>query len=396
MEFEPWMLLVFPLFFGMGWLAARIDIKQLVDESSALPRSYFQGLNFLLNEQQDKAIDAFIEVVQVDPQTVELHFALGSLFRRRGEVDRALRMHLNLVERADLDDAKRQQALFELAQDYLKAGILDRAEELFQDLQQTTFYAKPALDFLLEIYQKEQDWLKAIEVTQQLSKLTGEPHQREAAFFYCELAAGEIAGGQLDAARAHLNQALEANPKSVRASMMLGDMESAAGNHAGAIEIWQHVEQQDPQYLPLVAERLLTASQQSGRGDEGIALLQKYLVKHHSLDLVNVLFNAILKRDGAEAAYEMVRDELERNPTLLGLDKLLEARLLDQTLQRRGDVEMVKNLVHQRTRALAMYRCTKCGFKARQFYWHCPACHGWETYAPRRSEENTQDNIYEQ
>ena len=367
MEFEPWMLLVFPLFFGMGWLAARIDIKQLVDESSALPRSYFQGLNFLLNEQQDKAIDAFIEVVQVDPQTVELHFALGSLFRRRGEVDRALRMHLNLVERADLDDAKRQQALFELAQDYLKAGILDRAEELFQDLQQTTFYAKPALDFLLEIYQKEQDWLKAIEVTQQLSKLTGEPHQREAAFFYCELAAGEIAGGQLDAARAHLNQALEANPKSVRASMMLGDMESAAGNHAGAIEIWQHVEQQ-PQYLPLVAERLLTASQQSGRGDEGIALLQKYLVKHHSLDLVNVLFNAILKRDGAEAAYEMVRDELERNPTLLGLDKLLEARLLDQTLQRRGDVEMVKNLVHQRTRALAMYRCTKCGFKARQFY----------------------------
>jgi lipopolysaccharide assembly protein B len=396
MEFEPWMLLVFPLFFGMGWLAARIDIKQLVDESSALPRSYFQGLNFLLNEQQDKAIDAFIEVVQVDPQTVELHFALGSLFRRRGEVDRALRMHLNLVERADLDDAKRQQALFELAQDYLKAGILDRAEELFQDLQKTTHYARPALDFLLEIYQKEQDWLKAIEVARQMTRLTGEPHQREVAFFYCELAAGEIAKGQLDAARAHLDQALAANPQSVRASMMLGDMESAAGNHAAAIETWQHVEQQDPQYLPLVAERLLAAYQQSGRGDEGIALLQQYLVKHHSLDLVNVLFNAILERDGAETAYEMVRDELERNPTLLGLDKLLEARLLDQTLQRRGDVEMVKNLVHQRTRSLAMYRCTKCGFKARQFYWHCPACHGWETYAPRRSEENGQDNTYEQ
>ena len=126
MDFEPWMLLVFPLFFGMGWLAARIDIKQLVDEASALPRSYFQGLNFLLNEQQDKAIDAFIEVVKVDSQTVELHFALGSLFRRRGEVDRALRMHLNLVERAGLDKEKRQQALFELAQDYLKAGIILR------------------------------------------------------------------------------------------------------------------------------------------------------------------------------------------------------------------------------------------------------------------------------
>ena len=147
MEFEPWMLLVFPLFFSMGWLAARMDIKQLLSESSVLPRSYFQGLNFLLNEQQDKAIEAFIEVVKVDPQTIELHFALGSLFRRRGEVDRALRMHLNLVERADLEDDKRQQALFELAQDYLKAGILDRAEELFKQLQGTP-YAKPALDFL--------------------------------------------------------------------------------------------------------------------------------------------------------------------------------------------------------------------------------------------------------
>ena len=396
MEFEPWMLLVFPLFFGMGWLAARIDIKQLVNESSALPRSYFQGLNFLLNEQQDKAIDAFIEVVQVDPQTVELHFALGSLFRRRGEVDRALRMHLNLVERADLDDDKRQQALFELAQDYLKAGILDRAEELFQDLQQTVHYARPSLDFLLEIYQKEQDWLKAIDVTRRMTQLSGESHSKEAAFFYCELAAAENANEQLEAARTHLNQALEANPQSVRASMMLGDMENAAGNHAAAIEIWKRIEQQDPQYLPLVAERLLTAYRDSGREEEGVSLLQQYLSTHHSLDLVNVLFNAILQRDGTEAAYEMVRDELQRNPTLLGLDKLLEARLLDQSLQRRGDVEMVKKLVHQRTRSLAMYRCTQCGFKARHFYWHCPACHGWETYTPRRGEENGQDNTYEQ
>lgn len=391
MEFEPWMLLVFPLFFGMGWLAARIDIKQLVDESSALPRSYFQGLNFLLNEQQDKAIDAFIEVVKVDPQTVELHFALGSLFRRRGEVDRALRMHLNLVERADLEEDKKQQALFELAQDYLKAGILDRAEELFLDLQKTA-YAKPALDFLLEIYQKEHDWLKAIDITQRLTRVSGEPHHKEAAFFYCELAAAEMARGQQEAARVHLGQALEANPQSVRASIMLGDMENAAGRRDAAIATWQRVEQQDAQYLPLVAERLFTAYQHGGRSDEGISVLRGYLSRYHALDLVNVLFNAILQRDGAEAAYQMVRDELQRNPSLLGLDKLLEARLLDQTLQRRGDVELVKNLVHQRTRSLAMYRCTSCGFKARQFYWHCPACHGWETYAPRRGEENGHNN----
>ncbi len=387
MEFEPWMLIIFPLFFGMGWLAARIDIKQLVDESSVLPRSYFQGLNFLLNEQQDKAIDAFIEVVKVDPQTVELHFALGSLFRRRGEVDRALRMHLNLVERADLDEDKRQQALFELAQDYLKAGILDRAETLFQDLRDTS-YAKPALNFLLELYQKEKDWIKAIDVAQRLTAVSGELHVKETSFFYCELAATEIARQHTDAARALLVKALESYPHAVRATMMLGDMESAVQNYPYAIEIWERVEQQNSQYLPLVAERLLAAYQQIGRADTAIVVLQGYLAKYPSLDLMNVLFNAILQRDGAEAAYKLVRDELQRNPTLLGLDKLLEARLLEVADDRRADVEMVKKLVHQRTRSLAMYRCSNCGFKARQFYWHCPACHGWETYSPRRSEEN--------
>lgn len=386
MEFEPWMLLVFPLFFGMGWLAARIDIKELLSESSALPRSYFQGLNFLLNEQQDEAIEAFIEVVKVDPQTVELHFALGSLFRRRGEVDRAIRMHLNLVERGDLDEEKRQQALFELAQDYLKAGILDRAETAFMSLQATP-YEKSALDFLLDIYQKEKDWLKAVDISHRLTALTGESHGREAAFFYCELAALELVNKVTEAAKVHLAQALAANPQAVRATMMLGDLALQAGDAIHAIEIWKQVEQQDAQYLPLVAERLLQGYRQLEDEHDGIDLLAMYLAKYPSIDLMNVLFAAVLKRDGAEAAYNLVRNELKRHPTLLGLDKLLEATLLDVRSERRGDIELVKNLVHQRTRSLAMYRCKVCGFKARQFYWHCPACHGWETYSPRRAEE---------
>jgi lipopolysaccharide biosynthesis regulator YciM len=386
MEFEPWMLLVFPLFFGMGWLAARIDIKELLTESSTLPRSYFQGLNFLLNEQQDEAIEAFIEVVKVDPQTIELHFALGSLFRRRGEVDRAIRMHLNLVERGDLDEAKQQQALFELAQDYLKAGIFDRAENTFKGLQGTP-YEKEALDFLLEIYQKEKDWLKAIDISQRLTALTGVSHGQEAAFFYCEMAAIELTKKQLDAATVHLEQALHVNPQGVRATMMLGDIALAAGNVSRAIELWKRIEQQDGQYLPLVAERLLQAYRQQGNESDGIALLEKYLANDPSLDMMNVLFGAVLQRDGPEAAYRLVRNELRRHPTLLGLDKLLEATLLDVKMERRADIELVKKLVYQRTRTLSMYRCKRCGFKARQFYWHCPACYGWETYSPRRTEE---------
>lgn len=387
MDFEPWMLLVFPLFFGMGWLAARIDIKELLTESNTLPRSYFQGLNFLLNEQQDQAIEAFIEVVKVDPQTIELHFALGSLFRRRGEVDRAIRMHLNLVERGDLDEEKKQQALFELAQDYLKAGILDRAEVTFQSLH-GTHYEKDALEFQLEIFQKEHDWLKAIDITQRLSALTGESRGKLAAFFFCELAETELAQKQTEAAVVHLEQALSADSKAVRASMMLGDIQLAAGHAPNAIEIWKRVEQQDAQYLPLVAERLLQGYRQNDDEDGGVVLLQNYLQKYPSLDLMNVLFNVIVQRDGAEAAYQLVRNELKRNPSLLGLDKLLEAQLLGYSGERRADIELVKGLIHNRTRSLAMYRCGHCGFKARQFYWHCPACHSWESYSPKRSEEN--------
>ena len=386
MEFELWMLLVFPLFFVMGWLTARMDIKELLSESSLLPRSYFQGLNFLLSEQQDKAIEAFIEVVKVDPQTIELHFALGSLFRKRGEVDRALRMHLNLVERVDLDETKKQQALFELAQDYLKAGIMDRAEVAFQQLL-TSPYAKESLDFLLEIYQKEKDWLKAIDICQRLTDLTGQPYKKEASAFYCELATYELSRKQVDAARVHLEQALDVNPQAVRATIMLGDMEIAAGDHKQAIETWKNIESQDAQYLPLAADKMLQAYRHIDREDDAISLLQMYQEKYPSQDLMNVLFQAVLKRDGATAANHLVRNELQRNPTLLGLDKFLEARLLEVTEKNRADVEMVKNLVHQRTRSLAMYYCSSCGFKARQFYWHCPACHGWETYSPKRSEE---------
>jgi lipopolysaccharide biosynthesis regulator YciM len=386
MEFQLWMLLIFPLFFGMGWLAARMDIKQLLSESSALPQSYFQGLKFLLNEQQDKAIEAFIEVVKVDPQTVELHFALGSLFRRRGEVDRALRMHHNLVDMVDLDEDKRKQAIFELAQDYLKAGILDRAESLFSELESTP-YAKQSLEFLLELFQKEHDWIKAIAVAQRLTKVEGQSYNKQEAFFYCELADEEIMQGNSAGAQEYLQQALQVYPNSVRATMIQGDIAASEGRNEEAIDIWKRIEVQDARYLPLVAERLLNAYRSLKREAEGVVLLRGYLGLGHSLDLMNVAFDGVLKNEGTAAAYKLVRDELERNPTLLGLDKLLEARLLEVPIERRADVELVKDLIHKRTRNLAMFHCANCGFNARQFYWHCPACHAWDSYPPSHSEE---------
>lgn len=386
MDIEYWWLLALPLFFALGWLAARIDIKQLISESRALPVSYFKGLNFLLNEQPDKAIEAFIEVVKVDPQTIELHFALGSLFRRRGEVERAIRMHQNLVERADLEEEQRLHALFELAQDYLKAGLLDRAEELFVKLENTA-HAEPALKCLLEIYEQEKDWQKAIGVAGKLEGLTGRSHQKEIANFYCELASNEIIHSRPGAARPFLAEALAHHRLSIRANLLLGELEMSLANAEAAIEAWKRIESQNPAYLALVAEKLLAAFTRLDRIEEGLNLLRGYLAKYPSLDLLNTVFQGTLETEGPDEAYRLVRDELRRNPTLLGLDKLLEAQLLEAPLERRRDLELIKELVHQHTRGLAMYKCDSCGFRARQFYWHCPACAAWETYAPRRTEE---------
>jgi len=386
MEIEYWWLLALPFFFALGWLAARIDIKHLLTESRALPTSYFKGLNFLLNEQPDKAIEAFIEVVKVEPQTIELHFALGSLFRRRGEVERAIRMHQNLVERADLPQQQKLDALFELAQDYLKAGLLDRAEELFAKLKGTT-HAEAALKYLLEIYEQEKDWLKAIDTAQQLEVVTGQSHQKEIANFYCEMASKEIMDSRPEAARPHLAQALAHHRLCVRANMLLGDLELALNRCEASIDAWKRIETQNPEYLALVADRLFAAYKQLDKTSEGLNLLRGLLGKYPSLDVLNVVFTCLLEQQGPEPAYQLVRDEMRRSPTLLGLDKLLEAQLLDAPVQRRHDLELVRNLVHQHTRSLAMYKCDNCGFRARQYYWHCPACGEWETYSPRRTEE---------
>jgi lipopolysaccharide biosynthesis regulator YciM len=385
-EFEFWWLIAFPVFFGLGWLAARIDIKQLVTESRRVPRSYFTGLNFLLNEQPDKAIEAFTEVVRVDPETVELHFALGSLFRRRGETERAIRMHKNLLDRSDLAREQRVLALYELGQDYLKAGLLDRAEEMFERLAEGP-YRSTALKNLLDIYQQEKEWEKAIATAREFERDSGQGWQKEIANFYCELAAVEINHSRTEAARAHLEDALHASRKCVRASILLGDIEAAAGNHEAAVEAWKRVEAQNPSYLALVAQRLLRSFQAIGQTEQGLTLLRGYLSAHPSLDLLDVVFQLSIDAKGPQAAYELVRDELRRNPTLLGLDRLLEAQLLTAPAERRPDLEMVRGLVHGHTSKLSRYRCESCGFRARQFYWQCPACGGWETYPPRRTEE---------
>lgn len=386
MEFEIWWLLGIPLFFSLGWIAARVDIRQLISESSSLPKGYFKGLNFLLNEQPDKAIDAFIEILKLNPETVELHFALGNLFRRRGETERAIRVHQNLLSRPDLPIEQQTQAMFELGQDYLKAGLLDRAEETFNQLVAGQ-YAIPARKALLEIYQKEKEWLRAIDAAHALQESGAGGRQKEIAQFYCEIAQDELVHTHPEAAMAMLDKAIATDRHNVRAAILTGDIYLAKGDVEQAVLAWRRVEQQSVPHVALVAQRLMDGYRKLERPHEGLNLLKSYMAETPSIDLLEVVFKATLELESAADANQLVGNELRRTPTLLGLDKLLDARMLVAPPEVLPELSIVKTLVNGYAQKFTRYQCTHCGFKARQFYWQCPGCSKWETYPPRRTEE---------
>ncbi len=384
-EFEFWYLLLLPLLFAAGWWLRGFDARQRGRSVEGGPEAYFRGLNYLLNEQPDKAIDSFIEVVRLDPETVELHFALGNLFRRRGEIDRAVRIHTHLLNRADLPARSRAEALAELAQDFLKGGLLDRAEESFVRLLDEPRHRVDALRALLHVYQMERDWDKAIDIARRLEREAGESSSVQAAHFHCESAEKALAAGDADRAAEHLAQALKVNRRSVRAAILSGDLAARAGRGDEAIEHWRRVVESSPEHLPLVAGRLADALDGIGRREEAANFLRRSLLDHPSIDLLDIAHQRIAAWEGAPAAEALLRDEVQRHPSLAGYERLLAARPASVF----GDLplEPLRALLQAQVRKLARYRCSKCGFRAREFHWRCPGCSNWDSYPPRRIEE---------
>lgn len=385
LELDVWYLIGLPLLFAAGWWLRGFDARMRASDQAAAPQSMFKGLNLLLNEQPDKAIDAFIDVVKLDPETIELHYALGNLFRRRGEVERAVRIHTHLLNRADLPAKQRANALAELGQDFLKAGLLDRAEEAFVRLLDEPAHRLGALRALLRIYQMEREWAKAIDCARRLEREAGETHQVAVAHFHCELAQQALAKGDLEAAAARIDEALATHRRSVRAIILAGELALMRGRPEEAIKHWLRIEADTPEYLPLIAARLAEALGAAGRRAEALNLLRRNLLDWPSIDLLEVAHRCVAEWEGAAAAEQLLRDELRRHPTLLGFEKLLAAR----SAAAKGDAELdlLRSLIHAQARKLARYRCSKCGFRAREFHWQCPGCTSWDSYPPRRIEE---------
>ncbi|RTZ40993.1 lipopolysaccharide assembly protein LapB [Candidimonas sp. SYP-B2681] len=420
MDFEPWWLIFLPLLFALGWIAARVDIRQMLSETRTLPNSYFKGLNFLLNEEPDRAIDAFVEVAKLDPETTELHFALGSLFRRRGEMERAIRVHQSLLARADLPQVDRENAQHELAQDFLKAGMLDRAEQAFEHVLDTRF-AVPAVRALIRIYESEHDWPRAIEAVKRLRALVDEPVP-QLVHYQCERAvaamaikppdilAAEEALDAADNAASALRGQTRGQASEARIAMLRAHLARLNNKPERQRSYLVSVLNIAPEYASLVAADILESYRQAGQQVEGLQLLRNHYMRYPSLETFNVVFRELRAQEGYTPAWAFARESLRAHPSLLGLDRLLEAELATQGSSNvtpqvpasgnplaplasttdagsGADLNLLRSLIHKHTQRLDRYSCRVCGFEARNYYWQCPGCNSWETYEPRRLEE---------
>ena len=379
-----WLLL--PLAAASGWVAARIEQRRHARQSLDLPSAYFKGLSFLLNEQPDKAIEVFIRVLEVNSETVETHLALGNLFRRRGEVERAIRIHQNLIARPTLDKDQRSQALLELGQDYLKAGLFDRAENLFLELAEIRAHSEQALKLLLHIYQQEREWEKAIAVTRKLARVSGRSRDDVIAQYYCELAEQAHAKKNTPGARDRLRQALAADRSCVRASMLLGDLESEEGRYADAIKAWRRIEDQDVHYLGEVAGRIADAFRRLGDEQGLYDYFRAALARHGGVALALTFAEVVKDRDGPKAAEKFVVEWLRRRPNVHGLHQLLMLNLVEAKGPARDDLLLLQGIIEELRAQHQGYACVQCGFKGKALHWLCPGCNRWNTIKPIQEE----------
>jgi lipopolysaccharide biosynthesis regulator YciM len=385
MDFDfQWLLLALPVAFALGWLASRLDLRQWKREQHDSPKAYFKGLNLLLNEQQDKAIDAFIEAVQHDPDTSDLHFALGNLFRRRGEYERAVRVHQHLLNRADLPAAERDRAQLGLAQDYMKAGLFDHAEDAFKALEGTAFDTE-ARFALLTLHERSRDWRAAVDDAQKLERAaaTGSYASR-IAHYWCELAIDADAKQQTADGDAAVRKARDAAPQAPRPMVVAGERARKAGDHAQAVQHWRQLLATHPAAFSLVARDYAASAQATGQQAQALQELLALYERNPSLDLLA----AIEKLEPQPAVHrERVAAHLARHPGLSAARELLRLRITERGSGEEAEVKSIEAAIARAAQPLQRYRCAACGFEVQHYFWQCPGCLNWDSYPTQRLED---------
>jgi lipopolysaccharide biosynthesis regulator YciM len=377
-----WLILISAAIFGAWCLGYQSRQSRFVAQKLNLPRDYLVGLNFLLNEEPDKAVDIFIKMLEVDSDTVETHLAVGKLFRRRGEVDRAIRIHQNLIARPQLNKACREQSLFELGQDYMSAGVLDRAERVFLDVVNIKEYAVPALRALLDIYQQEKAWETAIQIAQKLENATKKSMQPVIAHYYCELAEVGLQKGQGEQANQYLKQALDADQHCVRASLLQARMDMNKNEYKSALKALKKIKNQNPDYLSESIDHLAACYEELNEEEKLVQYLMQILDQYPHLPVVLILSERIRKRKGDKVSAKYVADYVRRYPTLRGLNLFINLHLSSTEGRAREDLTILQNLTKKLLSDKPDYQCVSCGFSGKTLHWLCPGCKQWSSVKP--------------
>ena len=376
-EFEFWWLLVIPLFFILGWVSARVDIKQIIAESTNLPASLFKALSYLNSNQNESAITELEKAVKLKNNSLEIHFALGSLLRREGKYDKAINLHIALLNKREITSEQEDSIKAELAQDYFKAGLYGRSESILKDLKNENYF-QYSLNLLREIYVRERDWDKAIESASNLEKTSGVSFRIPISHYFCELATNHLMNKKYGMAKIYLKKSLEESKNCVRANILLGDIAHEEKKYDEAIIYWKKIEYQKPEYLGLVIQKIISAYEIQNNVNEALSILSRYYELYKLKTILSSLYKLVLKNEGIERAEEIARNELIQRPSLLSLDQLFQILTIKKS-NKIENIELIQQTIKNSISERRFFNCNECGFKAKQFHWQCPGCNSWES-----------------
>jgi len=376
---ETLLLALIPAAAWGGWILARSTTRRGERKRNLnFSNRYFQGLNYLLDEQPDKAIAVFIEMAEVTADTIETHLALGSLFRRRGEVERAIRIHQNIISKPGLDERQKTRALLELGEDYMRAGLFDRAENLFSELIERESHAPSALRHLLDIYQQEKDWQKALQQAQKLETVTDEKMGLVMAHFCCEMAEIDLTENKPAAARKHLRQARRYFPESIRARLLLARIAEQQEMYTEALDVYEEIAEMDLEYIHDILEAYVACAKEAKEFPRALEHMQRWAADYDGISLLMSLTRVMRQEQGLEDATRYLAEALTRRPSVKGLDYLIELKLEGGPETESGD-EILRAVAQKLLARQPSYRCTHCGYAGHSHHWQCPSCKNWST-----------------
>lgn len=377
-----WMLVFFTCLAVAYFIGYRKRIYDEPPKRLNLPRDYLIGLNFLLNEETDKAVDVFIKMLEVDSDTVETHLAVGKLFRKRGEVDRAIRIHQNLIARPQLERTYREQSLYELGQDYLSAGMLDRAERIFLELINAKTHAARAIKMLIDIYQQEKNWSNALIMAARYEIATRKNMQPIIAHYHCELAEIAFHKQEYDKALDCLEKAIYSDASCVRASLLQAKIYIHKKDYKLALRHLKNIQHQNVQYISEAIDLIASCYEQLNQEEELVFYFKKLVETYPHVPVVLILAERIRKWKGDKIAVGFVADYVRRYPSLRGMYLFVNLYIASAEGRAKEDLHILQKLMHKILANKPEYQCGTCGFSGKSLHWQCPGCREWSTITP--------------